>query len=135
MRHNLIQFDPFQDLIKGWDGDLSGGDFLPPVDIYQKGDNVIVKMETPEIDEDKLDVSVENDVLTVTGSRKDEKEVKREDYYRKEIRSGSFSRSIILPMKVKGNEAEAEFKKGMLKITLPKADEVKPKKITVKVGK
>lgn len=133
MRHGLMRWDPFHDLVHGWDEDSARGNFMPAVDIYQDKDNVIVEMDIPGIDHDKLDISVENDVLTVSGSREDKKEIKREDYYRKEVSSGAFSRSVILPMQVKGSEADAEFKRGVLKITLPKAEEVKPKKIAVKV--
>jgi HSP20 family protein len=94
---------------------------------------VVVETQLPGIDPDKVEISVENDVLTVSGSTDEKKEVKREDYYRKEIREGSFSRSVILPMGVKAGEAEAKYDKGILKITLPKAEEAKPKKIAVKV--
>lgn len=134
MRHGMTRWDPFQDLMRGWEGDLASGDFVPAVDIYQDKDNVIVEMDTPGIEPEKVDISVENDVLTVSGSREEKEEVKKENYYRKEVRSGSFSRSVILPMQVKGAEAVAEFKKGVLKVSLPKAEEVKPKKIEVKVS-
>jgi len=133
MRRGLITWDPFREVSRDWDEDFMGANFVPSADVYQDKDNVIVEMDIPGIDIEKLDISVENDVLTVSGSKEEKKEVKREDYYRKEIRSGSFSRSVILPMTVKGQEAEAEFKKGILKIRLPKAEEVKPKKIAVKV--
>ncbi len=133
-RRGLVMWDPLRDLTSSWDEDFLSGDFLPSADVYQDKDNVIVEMDIPGIDAEKIDISVENDVLTVSGSREEKSEVKREDYYRKEVRSGSFSRSVILPMAVKGNEAQAESKKGVLKITLPKADEVKPKKIEVKVS-
>lgn len=135
MRRGLIQWDPFREVIRGWDDDFASGGFAPSLDVYQDKDNVIVEIDAPGIEVDKVDISVENDVLTVNGSREERKEVKREDYYRKEIYSGSFSRSVILPMQVKSDEAQAEFKKGILKITLPKAEEVKPKKIAVKVKK
>ncbi len=134
MRRGLIQWDPFREVLGGWDDDLMGNGFAPAVDVYQDKDNVIVEMDIPGIEAEKVDISVENDVLTVSGSREEKKEVKREDYYRKEMRSGSFSRSVILPMQVKGDDAKAEFKKGVLKVILPKAEEVKPKKIAVKVN-
>jgi len=133
MRHQMMRWDPFRDLVRGWDEDLVSGDFIPAVDIYQDKDNVIVEMDAPGIDPDKIDISVEHDVLTVSGTREEKKEVKKEDFYRKEIRSGSFARSVILPMQIKGDQAEADFKKGILKVVLPKADEVKPKKIAVKL--
>jgi HSP20 family protein len=108
--------------------------FMPAMDVRQDKDNVIVEMALPGIEADKVDINVENDVLTVSGHREEKNEIKREDYYRKEIREGSFSRSVVLPMHVKGDKAEAMYEKGMLKITVPKAEEAKPKKIAVKVS-
>jgi len=133
MRRGLITWDPFRELYRGWEEDFSGVSFVPSADVYQDKDNVIVEMDVPGMDVEKLDISIENDVLTVSGSKEEKNEVKREDYYRKEIRSGSFARSVILPMAIKSEDAKAEFEKGILKITLPKAEEVKPKKIALKV--
>ncbi|MDZ7612161.1 MAG: Hsp20/alpha crystallin family protein [Candidatus Moranbacteria bacterium] len=135
MKREVMPFDPFRDLMKSWDEDFFGGDFAPSANVYQDKDNVIVEMDVPGVDPEKVDVSVENDVLTVSGSREDKREVKREDYYRKETRSGSFARSVILPMQVKSAKAEAEFNNGVLKITLPKAEETKAKKIKIKPKK
>ena len=132
-RRELVHWDPFHDLMRSWDEDMISGNFAPAVDVYQNKDNVIVEMDVPGIDAEKMDIFVEKDVLTVSGSREEKNEVKKEDYYKREVRCGSFSRSVILPMQVKGDAAQAEFKKGILKITLPKAEEVKPKKIAVKV--
>lgn len=112
-----------------WDG----ADFTPAMDIYQDKDNVVVETPLAGVDPEKVEISVENDVLTVSGRTEKKEEVKREDYYRKEIREGSFSRSVILPMAVKAEAAAAESVKGILRITLPKAEEAKPKKIAVKI--
>jgi HSP20 family protein len=122
----LRDFDRFFE--EGWEN----GDFSPAIDVRQENDNVIVETNLPGIDPDKVDISVENDVLTISGCTEEKKEVKREDYYRKEIREGSFSRSVILPMGVKADEAQANYEKGILKVTLPKAEEAKPKKIAIK---
>jgi HSP20 family protein len=111
----------------------SGADFSPAMDVYQDKDNVIVETPLAGVDPEKVDISIENDVLTISGKTEEKKEVKKEDYYRKEVREGSFSRSVILPMSVKADMAEAESVKGMLKIVIPKAEEVKPKKIAVKI--
>jgi HSP20 family protein len=108
-------------------------DFTPAMDIYQDKDNVIVEAPLAGIDPEKVDISIENDVLTISGSTEEKREVKREDYYRKEVREGSFCRSVILPMPVKADRAEASSEKGMLKIIIPKAEEAKRKKISVKV--
>lgn len=130
----IMQWSPMRDMEKFFDDDLwSGADFVPAVDVYQDKDNVIVETPLAGIDPEKVDISIENDVLTISGRTEEKKEVKREDYYRKEVRGGNFSRSVILPMSVKAHEASAESVKGMLKITIPKADEAKPKKIAVKI--
>lgn len=123
---------PFRDLDRFFEESWEGMDFSPAVDVRQEGDNVVVEITLPGIDQDKIEISVENDVLTISGHTEEKKEIKREDYYRKEIREGSFSRSVILPMGVKADQAEANYEKGILKITLPKAEEAKPKKIAIK---
>lgn len=132
-RAQLIPWGPFRDLDRFFEEDFWQGAFVPAVDIYQDKDHVIVELDAPGIDPEKVDVSVENDVLTVSGSKEVKNEVRKEDYYRKEIRCGSFSRSVILPMAVKGDQAKAEYKKGVLTVTLPKAEEAKSKKINVEV--
>ncbi len=129
----LINWSPMRDMDRFFEEDIfSGSNFTPAVDIYQDKDNVIVETPLAGIDPEKVDVSIENDVLTISGRTEEKSEVKREDYYRKEIREGSFMRSVILPMPVKAESAEASSEKGMLKIVIPKAEEAKPKKITVK---
>lgn len=132
-RRHLVTWDPFHELTQGWDKDFLAEGFAPAVDIYQKNDDVIVEMDVPGIETDKVEVSVENNILTVSGSREDKKEVNKGDYYRKEVRSGSFCRSVELPTKVKGEDAKADFEGGVLKVTLPKAEDVKPRKIEVQV--
>ncbi len=129
----LMRWSPWRELDRIFDESFfSDIDFMPAMDIRQDKDNVIVEMAIPGIDANNVDISIENDVLTVKGRREEKKEVKREDYYRKEIREGSFSRSIVLPMSVIGDKADAVYEKGMLKITIPKAEEAKPKKIAIK---
>lgn len=131
---SLIHWSPVRDIDRFFEDEMwSGASFTPAVDVYQDKDNVIVETPLAGIDPKKVDITVENDVLTISGHTEEKKEVKREDYYRKEVREGSFSRSVILPMSVKADMAEASSDKGMLKIVIPKAEEVKPKKIAVKV--
>lgn len=124
---------PLRDLDRFFEEKWEGVDFVPAMDLRQEKDSVVVETTLPGIDPDKVEISVENDVLTVSGCTQEKKEIKREDYYRKEIREGSFSRSIILPMTVKADQAEASYDKGILKIMLPKAEEAKPKKIAIKM--
>lgn len=134
-KRNLMLFDPFQEIAQSWDDNFFGSGVKLNADVYQDKDNVIVDFDIPGVKPEEIEITVENDVLTITGSREDKKEVKREDYYRKESWAGSFSRSIILPMQVKNDKAKANFKDGILKVTLPKADEIKSKKIKIEPGK
>jgi HSP20 family protein len=135
MKRNLMMFDPFQEIAQSWDDDFLSTGSKMNVDVYQDKDNVIVETEIPGVKSEDVDITVENDVLTISGNKQEKKEVKKEDYYRKEMRCGSFSRSVILPMQVKSSEAKANFKDGVLKITLPKADEIKSKKIKIETSK
>lgn len=136
MPRGLIRWSPMWDIDKFFGEDIWGmGEFAPMMNIYQDKDNVIVETALAGIDPGKVDISVENDVLTVSGHTEEKKEVRREDYYRKEIREGSFSRSVILPMPVKADKAEASYDKGIMKIVIPKAEAAKPKKIAVKLKK
>jgi len=111
----------------------AGQGFTPAVDVYQDKDNVYVQTPLAGVNPEDVDVSIENDVLTVKGESKKESEVDEKNYYRKEIRQGSFYRSVALPAHVIGEKAQAESHEGMLKIVVPKAPEAKTKTIKVKV--
>ena len=104
------------------------------VDVYEKEGNVIAEMSLPGIDPEKVDITVEDDYLKVSGSREEKKETEEKDYYSKEIRRGAFERTVRLPHVVKKEKAEAEYKDGVLKIVLPK-DEKKIGSLKVKVKK
>lgn len=133
MTRHIIPF-PTNDLSRFFESEFfAANEFFPALDIYQDKDNVIAELAVPGIDPAKVDIVIENDVLTVSGSTEAKEEVKREDYYRKEVRTGSFSRSVVLPMAVKGNDAQAHYDKGVLTITMPKEESVKPKKIAVQI--
>jgi HSP20 family protein len=103
------------------------------VDIFETDDAVVVKSILPGVKPDDIDVSVSGDVLTIRGESKSEEEVKEENYIRREIRYGSFSRSVQIPTRVEAGQAEAEYADGILTLTFPKAEEVKPKAIKVSV--
>lgn len=109
--------------------------FIPAVDVYEDKDNVIVETALSGIDPEKVSITVEGEFLRIEGKEEHTSEVDEKNYYRKEIRSGSFTRAIQLPKSVKSDETNAEYKDGILKITLPKAEEVKPKSIKVNVKK
>jgi HSP20 family protein len=112
---------------------MATGNFTPAIDVYQDANNVIVETPLAGIDPEKVDISVENDVLTIKGEVEKKSEVEDKDYYRKEIRSGSFYRAVQLPTRVDGDNAMADYENGILKIEIPKAAEAKPK--TIKISK
>jgi HSP20 family protein len=105
--------------------------FAPAVDVYEDKDNVVVEMPLANIDPEKVEITVENNVLTVSGKSEHKSEVDEKNYYRKEVRTGMFNRSIALPKSVNGEKAEATYDKGVLKVVVPKAEEAKPKTIKV----
>ena len=108
--------------------------FAPLVDIYEDEHNITLKIEVPGIDEKDIDVRIENNTLTVHGERKLEKEEKEENFRRVERQYGSFTRSFTLPTTVDGEKVSANYDKGILKISLAKKAEAKPKQIKVNVG-
>ena len=109
--------------------------FTPAVDMYEDKDNIVVETQLGGIDPEKVDISIENNVLTIKGESEKKSEVEDKNYYRKEIRRGSFYRSIPLPTKVEGEQATAVSEGGILKISVPKAPEVKPKTIKIQSKK
>lgn len=125
-------FEEFEKMLTEWPGYNAARAFVPALDVYQDDQNVFVEVPLPGISIADVDVSVENDVLTVTGSKQQQTEVDEKSYYRKEVRSGSFHRSVALPTSVDGSKAEAVYEKGVLKISIPKEERAKPKKISIK---
>jgi HSP20 family protein len=113
---------------------LTTSSFSPAVDVYEDEHAVNLKIEVPGIDEKDLDIRVENNTLTVHGERKFEKEEKEENFRRVERQYGSFTRSFTLPATVDSDHVSANYDKGLLKISLPKKAEAKPKQIKVNVG-
>jgi HSP20 family protein len=118
----------------GQDESLTTSRFAPAVDVYEDEHQVTLKIEVPGIDEKDIDVRVENNTLTVQGERKIEKEEKEENYRRLERQYGSFTRTFTLPQTVDSEKVSANYDKGVLKITLPKKAEAKPKQIKVNIG-
>ena len=126
--------DPFEEMDKTFNAflpTLHGTESqVPAIDMYEDKDNVIVEAQLSGIDPDKVDISIEHDTLLIRGESEKKSEVDEKNYYRKEIRRGSFYRSILLPAHVSGEKAEAVATDGVLKITIPKAlNEVKTIKI------
>ncbi len=144
----LTRWDPFRELnalqsrmnrlfeeqYGNRDESLTAGAFVPPVDVYEDEQGIQLKLEVPGVDEKDLDIRVENNVLTVTGERKFEKEEKEENFRRVERRYGSFTRSFTLPNTISTEDVQADYDHGVLKIRLAKRAEAKPKQIKVTVG-
>lgn len=109
--------------------------FTPAIDMYEDKDNIIVETQLGGINPENVDISIENNVLNIKGESEKKSEIDEKNYYRKEIRRGSFYRSIALPTKVDGDGAKAVNEDGILKISIPKAPEVKPKTIKIESKK
>lgn len=107
--------------------------WAPACDIYETDSEIVVKVELPEVKKENVQVSFENNVLTIRGEREFEEEAKRENYHRIERRYGEFVRSFTLPTFVDPDRINAEFKEGMLRVIIPKREEAKPKQVEVKV--
>ena len=109
-------------------------EWAPSVDITEDEKEYLVKADLPEVKKEDVKVTVENDVLTITGERKFEKEEKEKKYHRIERAYGHFLRSFSLPDFVDGSKVSADFKDGVLKVHLPKTEKAKPKAVEVKVA-
>jgi len=101
-------------------------------DMYEEGNNVIVKVKAPGFKLENLEITIEDGSICVTGKIEEEEEDKKRKYYRKEFRSQSFTRRVDLPVRIQAEKAEAEFKNGVLTLKLPKTGESKPKSIKIK---
>ena len=110
----------------------SGVSLLPAIDLYQTADEVVVKANLPGLKADDVQISVASGLLTLRGEFKQENEREEAKYHVLERRAGTFERSVTLPIDVQTEKAKADFEDGVLTITLPKAEAVKPKSITIK---
>ena len=108
--------------------------WAPAVDIYETPNELVVKAELPDVDEKAIDVRVENNLLTIRGERKFEKNISEDNYLRVERTYGSFSRSFSLPTTVNAEAIHAEYKNGVLTVNLPKREESKPRQVKVSVN-
>jgi HSP20 family protein len=116
------------------DETMTVAEWAPLVDIVEDDNEYLIKAELPEVKKEDVKVTVQNDVLTITGERTYEKEEKGRKYHRVERAYGSFARSFTLPEDAAGDKVAAEFKDGVLKVHLPKSEKAKPKSIEVKIG-
>lgn len=107
------------------------GEFTPSVDIYEEGNNLLVKAEIPGINKEDIEVKVVNNTLVLSGEKKTEEKVERKDYLRLERSSGSFSRTLALPEGIDSDNIEATYKDGILEIKIPRIEESKVHTVTV----
>ena len=146
----IIRWDPYRDVVtlrermnrlfddafsSREQGDLTAGTWSPSVDIHEKDKELVLTAEIPGVKEEDVDVEIEDNVLTLRGKKEFEKETKEDDYHRIERSYGSFYRSFTLPTNVDRDKIEANFDDGLLRITMPKKPELKPKKVNVLKGK
>jgi HSP20 family protein len=137
----LEEFDSFQREIDRMFDRFRGGmldegttpTWLPAVDIVEQKDDYIVKVDLPGLTKNDVKITVQNDILTIRGEKKQEKESKEQNVHRMERSYGMFQRSFTLPSSVKSEKIDAVFADGVLTITLPKVEEAKAKEIEVKV--
>ena len=109
-----------------------GRDEITPIDVYHTDKEFVVKVSLPGVKPEEIDISISGDCLTIKGETKSEEKIEREDYLYQEHRYGTFSRSVALPSELKTDKAEVSFENGILILTIPKSEEVKPKQIKVK---
>jgi HSP20 family protein len=134
-RMNRVFDDSFRGIDRPKDEDWAlGGSWAPLVDIYERDGNLELKAELPGVDPKDVDVRVENNVLTLRGERKFGNEVKRDNYHRVERAYGTFSRSFTLPSAIDTENIKAEYREGVLHLTLPQKEEAKPRQISIKVA-
>jgi HSP20 family protein len=150
----IVRWEPFRDMVTiqdrlnrlfeeafrgsrtpGSEEDYALGAWTPAVDIYEHDGNIVLKAELPGIDPKDVDIRVENNVLTLRGERKVDTEVKKESYHRVERAYGAFSRAFTLPNVVDTDKIKAEYKDGVLRVTLPQREEAKPKQISIAITK
>ena len=147
----IVRWEPYRDLVTAQrdfdrlfrdafssqrgETELSTRSWAPPVDIYETEDAIVLKAELPGVDPKDVDVRVEDNTLFLKGERKFEKEVKEQNYHRVERSYGSFARSFSLPNSISTDKVTAEFKDGLLTLTMPKREEAKPKTIKIDVTK
>lgn len=146
---NLVQYDPFREMrslqdevnrlfsssfSRGGDSELARGAWSPSVDIYENKDQIVLEAELPGMQPEDVEISIENNVLTVHGERKFEKKAEGDNFHRVERSYGSFTRSFTLPPTVSSENAEAQFENGVLRLTLAKREEAKPRRIEIKAN-
>lgn len=143
----IVRYDPFRDLrslqeevnrlfstnLNRTFGDegIGRGAWAPSVDIYENKDQIVLEAELPGMKQEDFDLSIENNVITLRGERRFEKTDESDNYHRVERSYGSFTRSFTLPQTVSAEDAKAEYNNGVLRVTLPKREEAKSRRIQI----
>lgn len=130
---SLIPWTPFVDTFDNIEKSLSN--FMPAIDVYEDKESVVVEATLAGIKPEDVSIGVNDDVLTIEGRRQSTSEIDEKNYYRKEVRTGSFHRSVLLPVSVHSDKAEANFDNGLLRIVLPKEEKSKSKNIKINIKK
>lgn len=143
----LVRWDPFQELAalssrynRSLDNPFpantedSFGAWVPPVDIFERQDHLVIRAEVPGLNREDMDVRIENGVLTLHGERKRETEVSEDNAFRMERIYGAFTRSFSLPTTVDATKVAATYKDGVLEISVPKVETAKPKKVEIRAA-
>ena len=146
---NLVTYDPFREMRslqdevnrlfsssfnRAGDNEMMRGSWSPSVDIYENKDQIVLEAELPGMKPEDVTISIENNVLTIHGERKFEKKDEKDNFHRVERSYGSFTRSFTLPPTVSSEAADAVFENGLLRLTLAKREEAKPRRIEIKTG-
>jgi HSP20 family protein len=124
-------FDDFFAPMTGTEEALFPRNWNPTADIYEEDEHYVIKAEVPGVDKNNIHINFENNVLVLKGERTENKEVKEESYYRREMATGTFQRSFALPEGIDADAIKADYKDGVIKITIPKPKSRQPKKISV----
>jgi HSP20 family protein len=148
----IVRWEPFRDLITtqdrmnrlfnetlgrmfGTEEGLNAGNWIPPVDLYETEHEVVLKAELPGVDSKDVDVSIHDGLLYLKGERKHESEIKEESCRHVERSYGAFGRTFTLPASIDAEKVKADFKDGVLTLTMPKREESKPRKIKISATK
>lgn len=147
----IVRWEPLRDLMtaqrefarlfreafspQGAEAELSTRSWAPPVNIYETENDIVLKAELPGVDPKDVEIRIEDNTLYLKGERKFEQEVKEQNYHRVERSYGSFARSFSLPNSIMADKVKAEYKDGLLRLTMPKREEAKPKTIKIDVSK
>jgi len=148
MSRSMIRWEPFREMVslrQAMDRLFEDSFVRPPsfwpelkrdepqIDMYKTDKDVVVKAALPGVKPEEVDITIDGDTLTIKGEHKQEEEIKKENYFYKEHRYGTFNRSVILPAGLNTDKAKASFSNGILALTIPMSEETKPKQIKIEV--